>query len=180
MKSLPVVSAAVLLAPWLFGAQNASSGDPKYETRTSVGRQMPAFSIRDTTGRTFDTQALKGRVVLVNFWATWCPPCRAELPRLEKEIWEKYKSDKFVVIAIGREETEDAITKYAAEHGLTFRIAADPKRAVYSLFASAGIPRTYVVDRNGKIVFQSAGFEESEFERLKQVVAEELSGGRTR
>lgn len=175
MKSTRVMCAAILLAPWLLGAQDASSADPKEETRTSVGQQMPAFSIRDTAGRTFDMRALRGSVVVVNFWATWCPPCRAELPRLEKEIWEKYKSGKFVVIAIGREETDDAITKYAAEHGLTFRIAADPKRAVYGLFASAGIPRTYVVDRTGRIVFQSVGFEESEFEHLKQVVAKQVS-----
>lgn len=163
------------LTPCLVGAQNSRSdgGDP--EARIGVGQQMPAFTIPDTSGRVIDIQTLRGSVVVVNFWATWCPPCRAELPRLENEIWRKYRTGNFVVIGISRGEQQSKVASFAADFGLTYRIAADPDRHIYGLFAKLGIPRTYVVDRTGKIVFASVGYEPDEFDQLKQVIARELS-----
>lgn len=147
----------------------------KMESLTSVGQMMPSFQVTDIGGQLFDLDALRGKVVLVNFWATWCGPCRTEIPRIEEEIWKINKSDNFVVIGISREEEPEKVTKFAAEQKMTYRVAADPDRKIYKRFATAGIPRTYLVDAKGKIVYQSLGYTERDFEELKKVLTRVLS-----
>jgi len=164
---------ASVVGSWL-RAQEPPKKEP-YETRTHVGEAMPAFSTPDLSGGSIDFAAFRGKVVVLNFWATWCAPCRAEIPRLEKEVWGKFKSDRFLVIGISRGEKKDVVEKYVRERGLTYRIGLDPERRVYDRFASAGIPRTYVVNSNGTIVFQSVGYDPGEFERMKQAVESALA-----
>ena len=119
---------------------------------------MPAVTLMDSSGATFSTERQRGKVVLVNFWATWCGPCKFEIPRLEKEIWQQYgTSPKFAMIAVAREQTTEEIVPFQKKNGFTFPIASDPKRSTYKLFADSGIPRSYLVDAQGKIVFQTVG-----------------------
>jgi thiol-disulfide isomerase/thioredoxin len=152
-----VLSCFALLAFTLpAGCQNST--DP-YAATTKVGDRMPAISVDGTSGN-FSLAAEKGKVVVVNFWATWCAPCEIEMPELEKQVWQKYKSSPdFAFIAIAREQDKDTVLGFQKAHpNFTFPLAWDPKREAYALFAAAGIPRTYVVDRHGIIVYQSLGY----------------------
>jgi peroxiredoxin len=145
------------------------------ESFTRVGQQMPAFTVSTLEGTKVSIGDLKGKVVLVNFWATWCPPCLVEMPRLEKEVWQKYKSSDFQMVAIAREQTEEEVAAFRREHRFSFPLATDPEREVFSLFGTGGIPRSYVIAADGKIVFQSVGYDPKEFDEMKKLIQKELA-----
>ena len=146
----------------------------EYVSYTKVGQDVPSFAITTLEGEEFSTAALKGKVVLLNFWATWCPPCQTEMPRLEKEIWKKYQGRDFEMIAIAREQTSKEIQEYRAKYKYSFPMAPDPKRAVYGKFANAGIPRNYIINREGKILCQSYGYSPEDFQKMKNILEKEL------
>ena len=158
MKKLILV---LMLIPFVLFSQTDDS-----KTFTKVGQVVPAFKVTALDGKTIDITAMKGKVILLNFFATWCGPCMQEMPLVEKEIWQKLKSDDFIVLAVGREHSTEELVKFNKEKGFTFSIAPDPKRGVYSLFAKELIPRTYIIDKNGKIAFQSTGYDEKEFNNM--------------
>lgn len=149
---------------------------PSFKPLTKVGERMPAFTVKEVSGKTFRMASERGKVVVVNLWATWCPPCRLEMPRLEKEIWDKYKGNPdFAMVAIARQQTRATIATFEKQNPeFTYPLAYDPQRAVYSQFAAAGIPRSYVVGKDGKIVFQSLGYEKGEIHKLNAAIAKAL------
>jgi peroxiredoxin len=147
----------------------------QYASYTKVGDAVPSFSVTTLEGREISISALKGKVVLLNFWATWCPPCHTEMPRLEKDIWEKCKSNDFEMIAIAREQTSKEITEYREKYKYSFPMGPDPKRAIYSKFANAGIPRNYVINPEGIIVYQSYGYSSDDFDKMVKILEKELN-----
>lgn len=141
------------------------------EWKVSLQDSVPAFTVQDKEGNRKDIQSLRGKVVLLNFFATWCPPCREELPRLQKEIWDKWKTrDDLEVMVLAREEDWDKIDPFVEKAGYTFPVYPDLQREVFSLFADSYIPRNVLIDKEGKIVYQSVGYVEKEFSDLVELI----------
>ncbi len=114
------------------------------------------FSITDLDGKTISAQALRGKVVLVNFWATWCPPCRAEIPDLV-DLQAKYKDD-LVVLGISEDEgSVDSVRAFVAEHKVNYFIAMTTPELSKVFKGVAALPTTFVLDREGRIVQRHVG-----------------------
>jgi peroxiredoxin len=144
-------------------------------TLTKVGQTAPEFSVTTLDGKIFDLKDAKGKVVLVNYFATWCGPCMAEMPHLQDQIWNRFKDKNFVMVAIDREEAEQVVKDFQKKQQFGFLIACDTKREVYSKFATKFIPRNFLIDANGNIVFQSVGYSENEFNKLVAAIETETS-----
>lgn len=135
-------------------------------TLTTLGQIAPDFEMTTIDNNRMKLSDLRGKVVVLNFFATWCGPCMKELPYLETDVWQVFKDKPFVMVAIGREETEASLKSFREKHGFTFPMAADPNSTIYGLYAENGIPRTYVISPEGVIVYQVAGFND-EYEPYK-------------
>jgi peroxiredoxin len=116
-------------------------------------RQEADFTLSDLQGKSWRLKDLQGKVVLVNFWATWCPPCRKEMPDLQS-LYVRFQGQGFVVLAISDEENAK-VAPFIAERAITYPVLLDPGRKVNGLFQIEGIPKSFVYDRNGRLVVQS-------------------------
>jgi len=145
--------------------------EPDSTSLTRVGNQVPDFSVELISGEIIQMENLRGKVVLLNFFATWCPPCRQEMPVLEKKVWNRWRNSDFQLISIGREHTKEEVAAFIKEKGFTFPMGYDPERDIYKKFATAYIPRNYVIDRDGQIVYQTMGYTEEEFQKILDLLA---------
>lgn len=146
------------------------------ETTTLVkeGMQAPDFTVTMFDGTTQTLSTLKGKVVLVNFWATWCPPCREELKRVQTDIVDRFAGQEFVFIPISRAEERETVAAFREQMGYTFPMGLDPERKIYDQFASNFIPRNFLIDQEGKVVIASVGYEPEEFDALIAKIEELL------
>ncbi len=137
----------------------AQSRDPQFAAALArleaddARRQRADFTLVDLQGTSWHLKDLRGKVVLVNFWATWCPPCRKEMPDLQA-LYDKYKDQGLVVLSISDEEAAK-VTPFIAERKISYPVLLDPGRKVNDAFAVEGIPKSFVYDREGKLVAQS-------------------------
>lgn len=141
----------------------------------ALGSEMPQFSLNSSVYGDLNSADLKGKVVLVSMFATWCGPCQLELAEIEKELWPKYKDNAgFKLVVIGREHTDAQLADYNRKKGFTFPLYPDPKRGAYSKFAESTIPRAYLYDKEGKLVYSSIGYSKDEFAKLLKAIEEAL------
>lgn len=159
----------MLSVAFLLNGQNDTT------TLVKTGDPAPIFKCKTIDGKSIDISKLKGKVIMVNFFATWCPPCNLELPVVQKKIWEKYKDNpQFALIILGREHTEAEVKAFVEKKGFTMPFAPDPKREIFSLYATQNIPRNIIIGKDGNILFQGTGFSEEEFAVIEKLIAEKL------
>ncbi|NOZ09638.1 MAG: TlpA family protein disulfide reductase [Gammaproteobacteria bacterium] len=126
---------------------------------TSVRRDLaPALSLKNTKGKLVDIKDMVGKVVLVNFWATWCPPCRKEMPSMQR-LYDKMDKDKFAMLAVDMGEDEDLVFEFtfALDTPLTFPLLLDHDGSVTRRWRVRGLPTTFIVDKEGYVVYQAIG-----------------------
>lgn len=163
------------IIPFLFLAIIAQSVYCQVDKDTAnllkVGSDLPELTFTSLDGKTLTSDDLYGKVVLINFFATWCPPCNQELPELEADIWAKYKDNEdFALLIIDREEKPDVIQKFLDKKKFTMPFYLDEKKEIYSQFANRFIPRNYLFDKESRLVLSSMGFKKDEFQTLKKEI----------
>jgi peroxiredoxin len=122
-----------------------------------VGRPAPEFSLADLKGRAVRLANLKGRVVFLNLWATWCEPCRQEMPSMQA-LYTTLAGPDFEMLAVSSDESERTVVeRFVATYRLSFPVLLDPELQVASRYRVTGYPETFVIDRNGTIVAHEIG-----------------------
>jgi peroxiredoxin len=142
-----------------------------------IGQQVPEFTLNTIDGKSIKMSELKGKVVMLQFTASWCGVCRKEMPHIETDIWKKYKDNKnFALFGIDLDEPLEKVKEFAKQIPVTYPLALDPKGGIFYLFAEqkAGVTRNVIVDKTGKIVYMTRLYKEEEFAEMKSVIAELL------
>jgi len=122
-----------------------------------AGYLAPDFTLYTTKGDAVTLSQLKGNIVFLNFWATWCKPCREEMPSMQ-ELWDKFKTEKFVMLAVSTDtEREKAVVPFLEELGLTFPVLYDEKGEIATEYETTGVPETFIIGKDGRILYKGIG-----------------------
>ena len=138
-----------------------------------VGDIAPDFTLKLADGTEFTLSKNRGKVVMLQFTASWCGVCRKEMPFIEKDIWQRHKDNSdFVLVGIDREEPLETVMKFAESTGVTYPLALDTNADVFASYAErkAGITRNILIDKDGRIVMLTRLFNEDEFNALVQKI----------
>ena len=141
----------------------------EHEYLVKVGDMAPDFTLKYTDGTEFTLSKLRGKVVMLQFTASWCGICRGEMPHIESRIWQPHKDDAdFVLVGVDREEPREVVEEYTQKLGTTYPMLLDEKGDAFSSYAlrKSGITRNVLVDRDGRIVKLTRRFVEEEFNDL--------------
>jgi peroxiredoxin len=142
-----------------------------------VGNMAPDFTINEAGGKSYRLSDLRGKVVMLQFTASWCSVCRTEMPFIEKEIWNEKKNSGLVLVGLDRDEPVGKVLQFKKDIAITYPLALDPGANIFALFAlkTAGVTRNVVIDRSGKIIFLTRLYKREEFDAMKKVIFTELA-----
>ncbi len=158
-KRRPFAAVAVLLIALSTGITLARGEHLANDTQSKEAQQAPDFALRTLEGKTIRLSELRGKkVVLINFWATWCPPCRLEMPTMQK-IYTEYKKKGFEILAVNIEpDAKQEIHDFIKELRLTFPVLLDPQMKVAREYRVFGLPVSILLDRKGIIRARETGY----------------------
>lgn len=140
---------------------NAVQDDIAQTTLINAGDKAPDFTVEMLDGSKIKLSSLRGNVVLINFWATWCPPCRQEMAHLQEGVIDHFAGKDLVVLPISRGEERATVEAFLDKMGYTFPVGLDKSQAIYRQYASNYIPRSVVVGKDGKVVYVAVGYDEA-------------------
>ena len=138
----------------------AAQGHVKFETKSTDAVREMAIK--------------RGKLVFIDLYATWCPPCRQELARVQSDVIDRFAGRDFVFLPISRGETHQTVAAFREKTGYSFPMGLDPSQTVYDRYASNYIPRNFVIDRNGKVVLASVGYDPEEFDEMIKTIEKTL------
>jgi len=144
-----------------------------YEFTAKIGDIIPDFTMTLTNGKRVSSKDWRGKVVMLQFTASWCGVCRKEMPFIEKDIWLKNRrNSNFLLFGVDRDEPLEKVQRYQKEMDISYPIAIDPNADVFGIFADkkAGVTRNVIIDKKGKIVFMTRLFNELEFKEMVKVI----------
>ncbi len=142
-----------------------------------VGDEAPDFTMTlADDGKTVKLSDLRGKVVMLQFTASWCGVCRKEMPHIEKQIWQAYKDKGLLVFAVDRDEPKEKALMLKSQTGITYPIGLDPGADIFGLYAGKkeGVTRNVLINRNGKVIFLTRLYNKKEFNELVKRIGEEI------
>ena len=159
-------------------AKSAGAESDKRGYIVKVGDQVPDFDLLMTDGSKVNIKELQGKVVMLQFTASWCGVCRQEMPHIESEIWQKLKDNpEFALYGIDLKETPEVTEEFAKSIPVTYPLTLDPEGERFALFCDkgAGVTRNIILDRTGKIIMLTRLYDEAEFASMVKLINEELA-----
>ncbi len=162
--------AVVFLMPSCGNRTKKASSEFEQTTLVREGDTAPDFTVEMFDGSRVALSDLRDQVVLLNFWATWCPPCREELSRVETELIERFSGRDFIFLPVSRGETRQAVGEFLDKMGYIFPVGLDHEQAIYNLYATNYIPRNFLIGKDGKVVLATMGYEPEEFDALIETI----------
>ncbi len=139
-------------------------------------QDIPDFEVTSLDNRTITLSSLKGKIVFLNFWATWCPPCQAEMPSIQR-LYEQFKDTDFTILAVSVGEDAKTVEDFLNRTPYSFHIALNEDARLGSMYAGRGIPSTYILNREGKIIAAKIGAQDWDTEEIAGVIKKLLENG---
>ncbi|MEZ5106303.1 MAG: TlpA disulfide reductase family protein [Draconibacterium sp.] len=176
MKNLLLI---LLLAFFAFNGYSQIKQLPQQEIPEDYGyivkqgQQMPEIEFTLTDGSKVKTSDLKGKVVMLQFTASWCSVCRKEMPHIESDIWQKHKNNPdFALFGIDMDEPLETVAKFQKDMKISYPLALDPGAKLFYTFAAkgAGVTRNVIIDKTGKIAYLTRLYKEEEFKEMVEVI----------
>jgi thiol-disulfide isomerase/thioredoxin len=170
-KTILVLGSCLLMLSWLGTAQ---AEQPLGHDLAPLPRAIPApaFTLQDGDGNPVSLADYKGKVILLNFWGTWCPPCRREMPSMER-LYERQQRKGFVVLAVNQTETPDDVFIYTSQlsEAPTFKILYDKNSDVARKYRVVGLPTTFLIDKKGNIRYRAVGGRDFDSPEVEQQIS---------
>lgn len=144
----------------------------------TINDKAADFTVQMLSGKPVKLSDLKGKVVLLNFWATWCGPCMMEFQEIPSRIIAPFKDKDFVFLAISRGEGQELVAKKMADlktKGIDFNVGMDPDKSIWAQYGTAGIPKNYLIDQNGVIRYVSTGYGASKVDQMADEIKKLLN-----
>lgn len=166
---------ALVWGLWLTDAHGQNNDDNRGYI-VAINDYAPDFETTLNNGTIFKLSDTKGKVVMLQFTASWCGVCRKEMPFIESEIWQELKNEDFVLVGIDRDEPMEKLNEFAAQTKISYPLGLDAGSEIFMKYAEkeAGVTRNVIINRQGKIIYMTRLFNREEFDAMKKVIFDEL------